>query len=57
MTTRRPEPDSPWERHCPDAWPRQWLEGGTLPEGFTRLASPLESDLIQSRITEAVFLA
>src|SRR6185312_10387626 len=58
MTGRSPEPDSPWARHCPDAWPREWLDGaGALPAGFTRPAGPHEADLITGRITEAAFLA
>jgi hypothetical protein len=57
MTTRRPEPGSAWARHCADAWPRCWLdESRTLPEGFTRPATPDESDLITGRIGEAEFL-
>ena len=58
MTERRPEPGSPWARHCPDAWPREWLdERRELPPGFTRPADPHEADLITGRVTEAAFLA
>lgn len=58
MSNRRPEPGSPWARHCPDAWPREWLdERGELPEGFTRAAAPHEADLILGRVTEAAFRA
>jgi len=58
MNKRRPEPGSPWARHCPDAWPREWLdERGELPPGFTRAAAPREADLITGRMTEAAFLA
>jgi hypothetical protein len=47
MTDRRPEPGSPWARHYPDAWPREWLDrSGELPTGFTRAADPREADLI-----------
>ena len=56
MTDRRPEPGSPWERHCPDAFPREWVTGGTLPAGFTRPASTYEADLIAGKMTEAEFL-
>lgn len=57
MTDRRPEPGSPWARHCPDAWPREWLgRGGELPLGFTRAADQNEADLITGRITEVAFL-
>ena len=55
---RRPEPGSPWARHCPDAWPREWLdERRELPPGFTRPADPHEADLITGRVTEGAFLA
>ena len=58
MTTRTPEPGSPWAKHCPDAWPREWLDASRqLPPGFTRPADPLEADLITGRIAEAAFLA
>jgi hypothetical protein len=58
MNERQPEPGSPWARHCPDAWPREWLDSsGTLPPGFTRPAEPLEADLITGRISEAAFQA
>ena len=57
MNERRPEPGSPWARHCPDAWPREWLdECRELPPGFVRPADPLEADLITGRTTEAAFL-
>jgi hypothetical protein len=57
MNQRRPEPGSPWARHCPDAWPREWLdERRELPPGFTRAADPHEADLIIGRTTEAAFL-
>lgn len=57
MNDRLPEPGSAWARHCPDAWPRDWLdETRTLPPGFTRAAAPLEADLITGRVTEAGFL-
>ncbi len=57
MNDRRPEPGSPWARHCPDAWPREWLDGSReLPPDFTRPADPLEADLITGRTTEAGFL-
>ncbi|OWK35543.1 GntR family transcriptional regulator [Fimbriiglobus ruber] len=55
--TRRPEPGSPWERHCPVAFPREWLDGARqLPAGFVRPASTYEADLITGRMTEAEFL-
>ena len=58
MSERRPEPGSPWARHCPDAWPREWLdERRELPPGFARPATRLEADLITGRVTEAGFLA
>lgn len=58
MNDRRPEPGSPWARHCPDAWPREWLDDAReLPPGFTRPADPLEADLITGRVSEAAFLA
>lgn len=57
MTDRRPAPGSPWERHCPDAWPREWLAGaGEVPAGFTRPATVDEADLITGRVKEAEFL-
>ena len=58
MTTHRPEPDSAWGRHCPDAYPREWLTGErNLPEGFTRPATQIESRLIREEIGEAAYLA
>jgi hypothetical protein len=58
MNKRRPELGSPWARHCPDAWPREWLDSsGTLPPGYTRPAEPLEADLITGRISETAFQA
>lgn len=58
MNARRPEPGSAWERHCAEAFPREWLDGsGTLPDGFTRPASPLEADLICARLSEAAFVS
>lgn len=58
MTGCRPEPGSPWAKHCPDAWPREWLDtSGELPPGFTRPADPLEADLITGRTTEAAYRA
>lgn len=54
-TDRRPEPGSPWAKHCPDAFPREWVTGGKLPDGFTRPASTYEADLITGRIKEAEF--
>jgi hypothetical protein len=57
MNDRQPEPGSPWARHCPDAWPREWLdERGELPPGFSRAADPREADLIIGRVTEVAFL-
>ena len=56
MTDRRPEPGSPWAKHCPDAFPREWLTGGKLPAGFARPATAYEADLITGRIKEAEFL-
>ena len=57
MNHRRPEPDSAWARHCPDAFPREWLDGlKSLPEGFLTVATPREADLICGRVTEAVYL-
>lgn len=57
MNDRRPEPGSPWAKHCPDAWPREWLDGTReLPPDFTRPADPPEADLITGRTTEAGFL-
>lgn len=56
MTDRRPEPGSPWAKHCPDAFPREWLTGGTLPAGFARPATVDEADLIAGRVKEAEFL-
>ena len=52
----RPEPDSPWARYCPEAWPREWLVRGRMPDGFTRPATPDEADLIVGRINERLFL-
>ena len=52
----RPEPDSLWARYCPDAWPREWLVRGRMPDGFTRPATQDESDLITGRISERQFL-
>lgn len=58
MKTQRPEPGSAWHRHCPDAFPREWLTGKReLPEGFTRAATPIEEDLICGRVPEARFMA
>lgn len=57
MSERRPEPGSAWARHCPDAWPREWLDrSGELPPGFTRAADPREADLITGRASEAEFV-
>jgi DNA-binding transcriptional ArsR family regulator len=57
VNDRRPEPGSPWACHCPDAWPREWLDrSGVLPPGFARAATPREADLITGRVTEAAFL-
>ncbi len=56
MRPERPEPGSTWQRHCPHAWPRPWLENGKKPDGFTRVATPEEFDLIAGRIGEAEFL-
>jgi hypothetical protein len=60
MTTEfrpdRPEPDSPWARYCPEAWPREWLVRGRMPDGFTRPATQDEADLITGRISERLFL-
>ncbi len=57
MTDRTPAPGSPWATHCPEAWPREWLDDSReLPLGFTRPADPLEADLITGRLTEAAFL-
>ena len=56
MRPDRPEPGSAWQRLCPDAWPRRWLENGKKPEGFTRVARPEECDLITGRIGEDKFL-
>lgn len=52
-----PEPGSPWERFCPDAFPFEMLDsvGGKLPSGFRRFASDAEADLITGRITEEQF--
>jgi DNA-binding MarR family transcriptional regulator len=52
-----PEPGSPWERFCPDAFPFEMLDsvGGKLPPGFRRFASDAEADLIMGRITEEQF--
>ena len=58
MTTRTPEPGSPWANHCLDAFPREWVdESRQLPPGFKRPADQFEADLITGRITEAAFLA
>ncbi len=58
MTTKRPEPGSAWQRHCPDAYPRDWLTGKReLPDGFTRPATSIEADLICGRVSEVRFLA
>lgn len=55
--TQRPQPGSAWARHCPDAWPREWLdERRELPVGFARPADPREADLITGRISERAFL-
>ena len=57
MSDRRPEPGTPWARHCPDAFPREWLDGARqLPAGFTRPASADEAELITGRTSEAEFL-
>ena len=57
MSDRSPEPGSPWATHCPDAWPREWLdERRELPPGFARPATPLEADLITGRDSELVRL-
>jgi AraC-like DNA-binding protein len=60
MTTEfrpdRPAPDSPWARYCPEAWPREWLVRGRMPDGFTRPATQDEADLITGRINERLFL-
>ena len=60
MTTEfrpdRPEPGSLWARYCPEAWPREWLVRGRMPDGFTRPATPDEADLITGRISERLFL-
>jgi hypothetical protein len=57
MTYSRPEPESAWARQCPEAFPREWLAGSpTIPEGFTRLATGKEADLIRGRISEDAFL-
>jgi hypothetical protein len=54
---RRPAPGSAWARHCPDAWPREWLDhSGELPPGFLRAADRHEADLIAGRTTEPAFL-
>ena len=56
MIARRPEPGSPWARHCPTSFPREWLAGADeLPAGFTRPATADESDLITGRMSEAEF--
>jgi len=52
----RPTPGSPWARHCPEAWPREWLVNGKMPPEFTRPATQDEADLITGRISEARFL-
>lgn len=54
MRDNRPEPGSAWERHCPTKWPREWLENGQMPPGFTP-ATNHEADLITGRITETIF--
>ena len=56
MTERRPEPGSPWARHCPEAFPREWVTDGKLPTGFKRPASAHEADRITGRASEAEFL-
>ena len=57
MNCTRPEPGSAWARNCPEAFPREWLAGSTsLPEGFARIATGKEADLICGRITEDAFL-
>lgn len=57
MNEHRPEPGSAWARHCPDAWPREWLDSsGELPPGFSRAADPREADLITGRTSEAEFV-
>ena len=53
--TRRPEPGSPWAKHCPDAYPREWMDGGELPAGF-RPATTYEADLITGRAGEGAYL-
>lgn len=52
---RRPEPGSPWARHCPHAFPREWVTGGSLSAGFARPATGDEADLITGRMPEAEF--
>ena len=56
MNPTRPEPGSPWAKHCPDAFPRAWVTGGKLPDGFARPATVDEADLITGRVKEAEFL-
>ena len=56
MTDRRPAPGSPWAKLCPDAFPREWVTGGKLPDGFARPASTYEADLITGRMGEAEYL-
>ena len=57
MIARTPQPDSAWQRHCPEVCPREWIENGKLPEGFVRPATSLEADLIHGRISEAAYTA
>ena len=57
MTYPRPEPNSAWARHCPEAFPRDWLAGSpAIPAGFARIATDREADLICGRLSEAAFL-
>ena len=57
MNSSHPEPGSPWHCHCPEAFPREWLNGAKkIPDGFERVAESRESELIRGRITEAEFL-
>ena len=55
MTTDRPPPGSAWARHCPDAYPAEWLDAlglTALPPGFARFATPDEVAVITGASVE-----
>ncbi|QEL19129.1 helix-turn-helix domain-containing protein [Limnoglobus roseus] len=57
ISTLCPKPGSAWAKHCPTAYPWEWMkEGEALPDGFLRMATDREADLIVGRITEGEFI-